>query len=47
MRDLLDLEVDVTDLLPADDESHGFDNIAGVLRVSPSLLEQYLTAARR
>jgi mono/diheme cytochrome c family protein len=47
VRDLLDLEVDVTDLLPADDESHGFDNIAGVLRISPSLLEQYLVAARR
>jgi mono/diheme cytochrome c family protein len=47
VRDLLDLEVDVADLLPADDESHGFDNIAGVLRVSSSLLEQYLTAARR
>jgi mono/diheme cytochrome c family protein len=47
VRDLLALEVDVADLLPADDESHGFDNIAGVLRVSPSLLEQYLSAARR
>ena len=47
VRDLLDLEVDVTGLLPADDESHGFDNIAGVLRVSPSLLEQYLSAARK
>ena len=47
VRDLLDLEIDVMDLLPADDESHGFDNIAGVLRVSSSLLEQYLTAARR
>ena len=47
VRDLLHLEVDVVDLLPADDESHGFDNIAGVLRVSSSLLEQYLTAARR
>jgi len=47
VRDLLDLQVDVTDLLPADDESNGFDNIAGVLRVSPSLLEQYLSAARR
>jgi mono/diheme cytochrome c family protein len=46
VRDLLDLDVDVTNLLPADDESHGFDNIAGVLRVSPLLLEQYLTAAR-
>ena len=47
VRDLLHLEVDVMDLLPADDESHGFDNIAGVLRVSSSLLEQYLAAARR
>jgi cytochrome c551/c552 len=47
VRDLLGLEVEVMDLLPADDESHGFDNIAGVLRVSSSLLEQYLTAARR
>jgi cytochrome c5 len=47
VRDILDLGVDVTDLLPADDESHGFDNIAGVLRVSPSLLEQYLAAARK
>src|SRR5687768_7974876 len=47
VRDLLDVEVDVMELLPADDESHGFDNIAGVLRVSSSLLEQYLTAARR
>jgi mono/diheme cytochrome c family protein len=46
VRDLLALDVDVTNLLPADDESHGFDNIAGVLRVSPLLLEQYLAAAR-
>ena len=42
-----DLDVDVADLLPADDESNGFDNQAGVLRVSPSLLEQYLAAARK
>jgi uncharacterized protein DUF1592/uncharacterized protein DUF1588/uncharacterized protein DUF1587/uncharacterized protein DUF1585/uncharacterized protein DUF1595 len=47
VRDLLDLEVDVADLLPADDESYGFDNIAGVLRVSPSLLEQYLAAGSK
>jgi hypothetical protein len=46
VRDLLDLEIDPTAFLPADDESYGFDNIAGVLRVSPSLLEQYLGAAR-
>jgi mono/diheme cytochrome c family protein len=47
VRDLLDLEIDPTAFLPADDESHGFDNIAGVLRISPSLLEQYLSAARQ
>ena len=38
--------MDVTSLLPADDESNGFDNMADVLRVSPSLLEQYLSASR-
>ena len=47
IRDILDLEVDVTELLPPDDESDGFDNIAGALRVSPSLLEQYLAASRK
>jgi hypothetical protein len=47
IRDLLALDVDVTDLLPADDESNGFDNIADVLKLSPSLLEQYLAASRK
>jgi mono/diheme cytochrome c family protein len=47
IRDLLDLEIDVAELLPADDESHGFDNIADVLKVSPSLLEQYLAASHK
>ncbi|HEY1241293.1 MAG TPA: DUF1592 domain-containing protein [Bryobacteraceae bacterium] len=47
IRDLLDLEVDVSALLPADDEANGFDNIADVLKVSPSLLEQYLTTSRQ
>ena len=46
IRDLLGLNVDVAALLPADDESNGFDNIADVLRVSPSLLEAYLSASR-
>ncbi len=46
IRDLLGLKVDVSALLPADDESNGFDNIAEVLRVSPSLLEAYLAASR-
>ena len=47
VRDLLDLEIDVSALLPADGASYGFDNIAGVLGVSPTLLERYLAAARR
>ncbi|HEY6343823.1 MAG TPA: DUF1592 domain-containing protein [Bryobacteraceae bacterium] len=47
IRDLLGLDMDVTALLPADDESNGFDNIADVLRVSPSLLEQYLAASSK
>ena len=46
VRDLLALEVDVDDLLPADDASFGFDNIGGVLRMSQSLLERYLAASR-
>jgi mono/diheme cytochrome c family protein len=47
IRDLLALEIDVTSLLPPDDESDGFDNIADVLKLSPSLLEQYLSASRK
>jgi mono/diheme cytochrome c family protein len=47
IRDLLDLEVDVTPLLPPDDSSHGFDNVADVLGVSPLLQERYLAAADR
>ncbi|HVZ21363.1 MAG TPA: DUF1592 domain-containing protein [Vicinamibacterales bacterium] len=47
VRDLLALDVDATELLPPDDESDGFDNIAGVLRISPSLLDQYLSASRK
>ncbi len=45
VRDLLGLEIDATALLPPDDESSGFDNIADVLRVSPSLMERYLSAS--
>ena len=47
IRDLLALDVDVAELLPADDGSYGFDNIAGVLGVSPTLLERYLSAAKQ
>src|SRR5690606_13181937 len=43
---LLDLDVDPVELLPQDDVSDNFDNIASVLQVSPSFLDQYLAAAR-
>ena len=45
IRDLLALDIDATALLPPDDESSGFDNIADVLKVSPSLMERYLSAS--
>ena len=32
--------------LPQDDEADGFDNVASVLTVSPSFLDQYISAAR-
>ena len=47
VRDLLALDVDVAPLLPPDDSSYGFDNIADVLGVSPALQERYLAAADR
>ena len=45
VRDLLAHDVDATALLPPDDESSGFDNIADVLNVPPSLMERYLSAS--
>jgi uncharacterized protein DUF1592/uncharacterized protein DUF1588/uncharacterized protein DUF1587/uncharacterized protein DUF1585/uncharacterized protein DUF1595/cytochrome c len=45
IRDLLALDIDEATLLPADDSSEGFDNIADALRVSPALVERYTAAA--
>jgi mono/diheme cytochrome c family protein len=45
VRDLLGLEIDAAALLPADDEAAGFDNMADVLRMSPALMERYLSAS--
>jgi len=45
IRDLLDLEVDATTLLPPDDAAYGFDNNAEALVSSPLLIDQYLSAA--
>lgn len=52
IRDLLALEdlskdVDLDRLLPADNSSSGFDNIADLLFVSSTQLEQYLSAAQK
>lgn len=46
IRDLLALDVDVSNLLPGDESSHGFDNIT-VGDLSPTLLERYLSAASK
>lgn len=45
IRDLLALEVDTTTLLPPDDSSYGFDNVADILGISPLLMERYINAA--
>ena len=45
VHDVLGLTVDPAPLLPADDESYGFDDIADVLKTSPSLLERYMSAS--
>jgi hypothetical protein len=52
IRDLLALpdlpkELDYTTLLPADNASSGFDNLADTLFVSPAAMERYLAAARK
>ena len=47
IRDMLSLDIDATSLLPTDEVSYGFDNIAGVLKLSPLLTERYLNAAQK
>jgi cytochrome c551/c552 len=47
IHDLLSVDADVTALLPTDDMSHGFDNMADVLSISPALMEGYIRAAGR
>jgi hypothetical protein len=46
IRDLLALEIDAAALLPADESSHGFDNVT-VADLSPTLLNRYITAAQK
>jgi len=45
VRDLLAIDVDVRNDLPADDSGYGLDNIADVLSVSPTLMDRYLAVA--
>jgi mono/diheme cytochrome c family protein len=47
VRDLLGVDFDVAELLPSDGGDFGFDNIASALKITPMLLEGYLTAALR
>jgi mono/diheme cytochrome c family protein len=47
VRDLLAVDIDVSDLLPTDGADFGFDNIATALKTSPLLLEGYVNAAQR
>jgi hypothetical protein len=47
MRDLVGIDLPLTDDFPADDIAHGFDNVAEALSLSPLLLEKYLAAAER
>ena len=52
VRDLLALddlpkELDIAVMLPADNATSGFDNLAELLFVSPTLMERYLAAARK
>ncbi len=46
IRDLLALDIDVIELLPHDEASHGFDNIT-VGELSPTLLDRYISAAQK
>ena len=45
VRDLLALRVDVSQELPQDNSGYGFDNIADVLSVSPTLMDRYIAVA--
>jgi len=47
LKDLLDLDIDAAKYLPSDDSTHGFDNIAGALGVSSTLVEAYVSAAQK
>ena len=47
VRDLIAVDIDAATMLPADDSSEGFDNIADALAISPALVERYAAAASK
>jgi hypothetical protein len=47
VRDMFDLDIDPGKYLPNDDSTYGFDNIAGALGLSSTLVEAYVTAAQK
>jgi hypothetical protein len=47
IRDLLGVDIDLTEMLPSDGGDFGFDNIAELLRTSPMLLDRYMTVGLR
>jgi hypothetical protein len=46
VRDLLGIDIDPAQILPRDEPREGFDNIAAALNITPSFLDQYISAAR-
>jgi hypothetical protein len=47
IRDLLGVDIEGESLLPVDDSGYGFDNVADVLSLSPTLLQRYMSASRK
>ncbi len=45
--DLLRVRINSAQMLPQDDESDGFNNVANVLQVSPAFVDAYISAARQ
>ena len=47
IRDLFGMPLDMSGLLPPDDASEGFDNVASGLGISPALVQGYTSAAMK
>jgi mono/diheme cytochrome c family protein len=46
VQHILGVKIDAATILPRETKSEGFDNVANVLRVSPTFLDQYISAAQ-